>query len=61
MCSLQLSIGVSVLCVPWLRWTQPDLKRPIKVNMFFPVLYIAATLFVTIIPIIASPVETGMY
>lgn len=55
----QLSIGVSVLCIPWLRFTQPDLKRPIKVNMFFPVVYIAATLFVTIIPIIASPVETG--
>ncbi|XP_026811401.1 Y+L amino acid transporter 2 [Rhopalosiphum maidis] len=54
-----LSIGVSVLCIPWLRFTQPDLKRPIKVNMFFPVIYIAATLFVTIIPIIASPVETG--
>lgn len=28
--------------------------------MFFPIIYIGATLFVTIIPIIASPVETGM-
>jgi len=57
--SFQLSIGVSVLCVPWLRWTRPDLRRPIKVNLFFPIAYIAATLFVTVIPIVASPVETG--
>jgi len=56
----QLSIGVSVLCVPWLRWTQPELTRPIKVNLFFPVAYIAATVFVTVIPIVASPVATGI-
>ncbi|XP_050535992.1 large neutral amino acids transporter small subunit 2 [Daktulosphaira vitifoliae] len=54
-----LSIGVSVLCVPWLRWTKPNLHRPIKVNILFPIIYIAATLFVTLIPIIESPVETG--
>ncbi|XP_050594238.1 Y+L amino acid transporter 2 isoform X3 [Bombus affinis] len=54
-----LSIGVSVLCLPWLRWTQPKLLRPIKVNLFFPIIYILATLFVTIVPMYASPVETG--
>ncbi|XP_029044454.1 Y+L amino acid transporter 2 isoform X1 [Osmia bicornis bicornis] len=54
-----LSIGVSVLCLPWLRWTQPNLPRPIKVNLFFPIIYILATLFVTVVPMYASPVETG--
>ncbi|KZC03740.1 Y+L amino acid transporter 2 [Dufourea novaeangliae] len=54
-----LSIGVSVLCLPWLRWSQPNLPRPIKVNLFFPIIYILATLFVTIVPMYASPVETG--
>ncbi|XP_057340877.1 large neutral amino acids transporter small subunit 1 isoform X1 [Microplitis mediator] len=54
-----LSIGVSVLCVPWLRWAQPNLPRPIKVNLIFPIFYILATLFVTIVPMWASPVETG--
>ncbi|XP_011631037.1 large neutral amino acids transporter small subunit 1-like, partial [Pogonomyrmex barbatus] len=57
--NLQLSIGVSVLCLPWLRWSQPDLSRPIKVNLIFPIFYILATLFVTIVPMYASPVETG--
>lgn len=56
---LQLSIGVSVLCVPVLRWTQPDLIRPIRVSLFFPVIYIIATLFVTIVPMWVTPYETG--
>nr|CAD7432712.1 unnamed protein product [Timema monikensis] len=54
-----LSIGVAVLCLPWLRWAQPNLPRPIRVNLAFPVVYIVASLFVTIVPMIASPVETG--
>ncbi|XP_012259907.2 Y+L amino acid transporter 2 [Athalia rosae] len=54
-----LSIGVSVLCLPWLRWAQPNLPRPIKVNLAFPIIYIIATLFVTIVPMYAQPKETG--
>ncbi|CAG9794686.1 unnamed protein product [Diatraea saccharalis] len=34
--SLLLSIGAAVLCLPVLRYTQPNLERPIKVNLFFP-------------------------
>lgn len=56
---LQLSIGVAVLCLPWLRWAQPNLPRPIRVPMVFPVIYLIATLFVTVVPMYASPVETG--
>ncbi|KAJ3626099.1 hypothetical protein MTP99_016622 [Tenebrio molitor] len=55
-----LSIGVAVLCVPWLRWTRPDLDRPIKVNLIWPVVYLLATVFVTAVPMVASPVETGI-
>lgn len=56
---LQLSIGVAVLCLPWLRWAQPNLPRPIRVNLAFPIVYLIATAFVTVVPMIASPVETG--
>lgn len=56
---LQLSIGVAVLCLPWLRYAQPNLPRPIRVPMVFPIVYLLATAFVTIVPMIASPVETG--
>lgn len=54
-----MSIGAAVLCLPWLRWKQPDLERPIKVNLLFPLFYLLATLFVVIVPMVASPVETG--
>ncbi|XP_018564687.1 Y+L amino acid transporter 2 [Anoplophora glabripennis] len=55
-----LSIGVAVLCLPWLRWKQPDLERPIKVSLFWPILYLLCTIFVTAVPMAASPYETGM-
>ncbi|XP_030758907.1 large neutral amino acids transporter small subunit 1 [Sitophilus oryzae] len=57
---VMLSIGVSVLCLPWLRWKRPDLDRPIKVHLIWPVIYLIATVFVTVVPIVASPYETGM-
>lgn len=55
-----LSIGLAVVCVPLLRYTHPDLERPIKVNLVWPILYIIATIFITIVPMIAAPIETGM-
>merc|ERR1712071_115987 len=51
-----LSIGVAVLCIPVLRFTQPNLERPIKVNWFFPIIY----LFATVVPAIAEPQTTGI-
>jgi hypothetical protein len=57
--SFQLSIGASVLCLPWLRWAQPNLPRPIRVNLIFPVVYLIATIFVTVVPMYASPRDTG--
>lgn len=47
------------MCLPWLRWKQPNLPRPIRVPLVFPALYLLATVFVTIVPMIASPIETG--
>lgn len=43
-----------------LRYTQPDLVRPIRVPLVYPILYLLATAFVVIVPMIASPVETGI-
>jgi len=41
-----ISIGLAVLCIPWLRWKHPEWERPIKVHMIWPM--------------IAKPFETGM-
>ena len=48
-----------MVCIPYLRWKRPDLERPIRVNLFFPIIYIIATIFITVVPCIASPVDTG--
>jgi len=55
-----ISIGLAVLCIPWLRWKHPEWERPIKVHMIWPILYILATIFITVVPMIAKPFETGM-
>ncbi|CAH2234737.1 jg20964 [Pararge aegeria aegeria] len=55
-----LSIGAAVLCLPVLRYKQPNLERPIKVNLFFPVVYIICTIAVVAFPAYASPSETGV-
>ncbi|XP_049880694.1 Y+L amino acid transporter 2 isoform X2 [Pectinophora gossypiella] len=55
-----LSIGAAVVCLPVLRYTQPNLERPIKVNLFFPVIYIICTILVVAFPAVASPYETGV-
>merc|ERR1719192_2625992 len=55
-----VSIGLAVLCLPVLRYYHPEWERPIKVNYIFPVVYILATIFITIVPMIASPIETGI-
>ena len=57
---LQVSIGLAVFCLPWLRWKHPEWERPIRVSLIWPVLYILATIFITIVPMVASPIETGM-
>jgi len=53
-----LAIGLAVVCVPYLRWKQPDLPRPIKVNLIWPYIYILGSIFITVVPMIADPVST---
>jgi len=55
-----VSIGLAVVCLPWLRWAHPEWDRPIRVNLIWPLLYTLATIFITIVPMVASPVETGI-
>ena len=56
----QLSIGLAVLCLPVLRYTHPEWPRPIRVQLLFPVLYILASAMITVVPMAASPRETGI-
>lgn len=55
-----LAIGLAVACVPYLRWKHPDWERPIKVHLFWPIIYILATIFITTVPMISDPKSTLM-
>ena len=54
------SIGLGVVCLPVLRMKHPEWKRPIKVNLIFPLIFIFASLFILIVPMIANPIYTGI-
>lgn len=53
-----LAIGAAVLCLPWLRYTMPELERPIRVNLIFPVVYLAITMFITVFSMFQKPIQT---
>lgn len=55
-----LSIGLSVFSLLVFRWTRPNMERPVKVSLIWPILYCLFSLFLVILPLHASPTETGM-
>lgn len=55
-----LAIGLAVACVPYLRYKHPEWERPIKVHLFWPIIYIIATLFIITVPMISDPYSTLM-
>lgn len=55
-----LAIGLAVACLPYLRWKMPNLHRPLKVSLIFPVIYIIGTLFIITLPMAADPIGTGI-
>lgn len=52
--------GLVILGMMVLRWTRPDLHRPIRVPLFCPVVFLACSVFLTVVPVFAEPFETGM-
>ncbi|XP_014785531.1 large neutral amino acids transporter small subunit 1 isoform X1 [Octopus bimaculoides] len=54
------AIGLSVFSVLYFRYTRPELHRPIKVALIWPIIYTIGSLLLIILPIYAKPVETGI-
>ncbi|KAK3799129.1 hypothetical protein RRG08_051404 [Elysia crispata] len=55
-----LSVGASIAGMVYLRFTKPDLPRPIKMPMFVPYIFLAVTAFLLVVPLVAAPYDTGM-
>lgn len=58
--SIWLFTGLSVFVILYLRRKEPELLRPIRVPIAFPVIFIAASIFLVIFPLIKKPGETGV-
>ncbi|CAL8135335.1 unnamed protein product [Orchesella dallaii] len=50
-----LAVGVSVFGLLWLRYTQPDAERPIKMPIILPILFSIISIFLIAVPIVTSP------
>lgn len=53
-----LAIGMSIVVLLYFRKVRPNMNRPIKVNIFWPILYCVMTVFLVVLPFYASPTET---
>lgn len=55
-----LAVAASVGALLYLRYTQPNLERPIKVNLLLPIVFFITCLFLVLLPFYVSPYETGI-
>lgn len=51
---------LSVAGLLYMRWKQPKLVRPIRVNVLVPITFVAICLFLIVMPCVEAPYEVGM-
>lgn len=53
-------ITLSVAGMLKLRFSKPEMFRPIKVNILIPIIFLLVCMFLVILPFYVSPLETGV-
>ncbi|XP_052789094.1 large neutral amino acids transporter small subunit 2-like [Mya arenaria] len=54
-----LAIGLSVTVLLYFRWKRPNMDRPIKVAIIWPIIYVVMSMILVFLPMYSSPTETG--
>ncbi|CAJ0571956.1 unnamed protein product, partial [Mesorhabditis spiculigera] len=52
-----LVVFASVAALLWMRWSRPDMERPIKFNIMLPISFFIMCLFLLIFPFFSEPAE----
>ncbi|XP_061421772.1 large neutral amino acids transporter small subunit 2-like [Lethenteron reissneri] len=55
-----LFYGVTIAGMLVLRWKQPDIARPIKVSVIFPIIYLLFWAFLLVFSLVSEPVVCGV-
>lgn len=51
---------ICIAIIPWLRWKQPDLERPIKNPHIVYILFLIICLFLVVFPLYTAPQDIGI-
>uniref|UniRef100_A0A1B6D0D7 Amino acid permease/ SLC12A domain-containing protein n=1 Tax=Clastoptera arizonana TaxID=38151 RepID=A0A1B6D0D7_9HEMI len=58
--TLWLSVGVCIAGLIYLRYTRPELPRPIKVNLVLPIIFLFCCIFLVGVPIFTQPISSAI-